>query len=140
MEGPRGAQGLKGEQGAQGPQGPQGPEGSAADASFLNRDGSNFMTAPLNRNEERVKNMSDPVNKQDSVNKRYLESHLFDYVKRNGSEPMTFNLDMANYRVINTGDPQGGGETPRTRIMSNSTPPQFIHLDLHGTEAVVPEY
>ena len=54
--------------------------------------------------ENRIENMTDPVNEQDSVNN--LESQLIDYVKRNRSEPMTFNLDMANYRVTNTGDPQ----------------------------------
>ena len=55
----------------------------------------------------RVENMTDPVNEQDSVNKRYLESQLFDYVKINGSEPMTFNLNMANYKITNLGDPPG---------------------------------
>ena len=47
LEGPRRTQGVKGPQGAQGPQGPQGPQGSAADGSFLKRDGSNSMTGDL---------------------------------------------------------------------------------------------
>ena len=70
-------------------------------------DGSNFMTAPLNMDENRIENMLDPQNEQDSVNKGYLETELVDYLKRNGTETSTtFRLDMANYRIKNVGNPQ----------------------------------
>ena len=80
-------------------------DGRATPQRALKTDGSNFMIANLNMKENRVENMTDPVNEQDSVNKRFLEAQLTDYVKRNGSDPMSYNLDMANYRVTNTGDP-----------------------------------
>ena len=58
-----------------------------SNADYLKLDGSNFMTAPLNMEENRIENMTDPVNEQDSVNNRYLEIQLIDYLKSNGSEP-----------------------------------------------------
>ena len=59
------------------------------------------MRANLNMNENQVKNVLNPSDEQDAVNKRYLESQLYDYVKRNGQNPMTFNLNMNNYKIIN---------------------------------------
>ena len=71
-------------------------------------------------NENRVENMTDPVNEQDSINKCFLKARLTDYVKRNGSEPMTFNLDMANYRVTNTGDPQNEKDAASKTYIHNA--------------------
>lgn len=62
------------------------------------------MMGPLNMNENRVENMLDPANEQDAVNKRYLESQLSDYVKTNGQNSMTFNLNMNNYKILNLKD------------------------------------
>ena len=70
--------------------------------------------------------MANPVNEKGSVNKRYLESQLFDYVKRNGAEPMTFNLDMANYRVVNTGDPQDEKDAANKKYVDNAS---FVKTD-----------
>ena len=58
--------------------------------NFLKTDGSNFMTGDLNMNEQKVKNMLDPVNEQDGVNKRFLEAQLFNYLKTNGQNQMTY--------------------------------------------------
>ena len=35
---------------------------------------------------------------------RYLESQLLDYVKTNGQNPMSFNLNMNNYKIENLKD------------------------------------
>ena len=51
--------------------------------------------------EQKVKNMLDPVDEQDAVNKRYLESQLQNYIKHNGQTPLSFNLNMNNYKIIN---------------------------------------
>ena len=51
--------------------------------------------------EQKVKNMLDPVDEQDAVNKRYLEAQLQDHIKRNGQNPMTFNLNMNNHKIVN---------------------------------------
>ena len=48
------------------------------------------MTGDLNMNEQRVKNTLDPTDEQDTVNKRYLESQLTDYLKRNGQNSNDF--------------------------------------------------
>ena len=69
--------------------------------NYVKTDGSSFMSGDLNMNEQRVENMLDPVNEQDAVNRRYLESQLNDYLKRDGQSPMTFNLDMNNYKIVN---------------------------------------
>ena len=52
-------------------------------------------------NENYVKNVLDPVDEQDAINKRFLEARLHDYLKTNGQNPMTFNLNMSNYKIIN---------------------------------------
>ena len=69
--------------------------------NYLKTDGSNFMTGDLNMNEQTVKNMLDPSDEADGVNKRCLEAQLQDYVKRNGQNSMTFNLNMNNYKIEN---------------------------------------
>ena len=65
----------------------------------------------LNMNKQRIKNILDPVNEQDSVNKRYLESQLEDYLKRNGQNLMTFNLNMNNYKMLNLKNFDSGNTT-----------------------------
>ena len=75
--------------------------------NYVRIDSSNFMTGDLNMNEQKVKNMLDPVNEQDAVNKRYLESQLQDYLKTNGQNPMTFDLNMNNHKIINLRDTNG---------------------------------
>ena len=57
-------------------------------------------------------NRIDPRNEQDSVNKRYVESQLFDYQHRNGTEPMTSNLNMSNYRILNLSNPTDAANNP----------------------------
>ena len=69
--------------------------------NYLKTDGGNRMNADLNMNEQRIKNILHPVNEQDSVHKRYLESQVEDYLKRNGQNQMTFNLNMNNYKIVN---------------------------------------
>ena len=69
--------------------------------NFLKTDGSTFMTSDLNMNEQKVKNMLDPVNEQDGVNKRFLEAKLHDYLKTDGQTSLSFNLNMNNYKIIN---------------------------------------
>ena len=55
----------------------------------------------LDMNENHIKNVLDPVDEQDAINKRFLEARLHDYLKTNGQNPMTFNLNMSNYKIIN---------------------------------------
>ena len=65
------------------------------------------MTGDLNMNEQKVKNMLDPTDEQDSVNKIYLESQLHDYVRTDGQNRMTFDLNMNRYKIINLRDTTG---------------------------------
>ena len=70
---------------------------------FVKLDGSNFMTADINMNEQQIKNMLDPTDEQDSVNKRYLEVQLTDYMylKHNDSKPLSFNMNAGGYKITN---------------------------------------
>ena len=61
--------------------------------NYLKTDGGNFMIGDLNMNEQSVKNMLDPTNEQDGVNRGFLEA--------NGQNPMTFDLNMDNYKIVN---------------------------------------
>ena len=65
------------------------------------------MTGDFNMNEQKVKNMLDPSNEQDGVNKRFLEARLHDYLKTDGQNPMTFDLNMNNHKIINLRDTTG---------------------------------
>ena len=47
------------------------------------------------------------LNEQDGVNKRFLEAQLHDYLKTNGQNPVTFDLNMNNYKMINLRDTTG---------------------------------
>ena len=67
------------------------------------------MNSNLNMNENRVANMLDLVNKQDAVNQRHLESTVFDYLGKDGTNTATNNdLDLGNDHLKNTGDPTDG--------------------------------
>lgn len=70
-------------------------------SNCLKIDGNNQMTGDLDMNEQNIKNMLDPVDEQDSVNNRYLESQLTDYVDRNGNQPLRNDLNMLGYKIIN---------------------------------------
>ena len=86
---------------------------------YLKRDGSLSMTDDLDLDgadilmaNGKIKGLSDPVDNTDAVNKQYLESHttnlrLGDYLKRDGTQEMTGDLDMSNKKIKNLADPTG---------------------------------
>ena len=84
--------------------------------NFLKKDGSNFMTGDLNMNEQKIKNMLDPVNEQDGVNKRFLEAKLHDYLKTDGQNPMTFDLNMNNHKIKNLKNFDSSSDTTDTDV------------------------
>ena len=57
------------------------------------------MTSNLNMNENHVKNMLDPSDEQDAVNKRFLEARLDDYLSRKVKNSMVAHLGMDGYVV-----------------------------------------
>ena len=77
------------------------------------------MTANINMNENRIKNLLDPMNEQDATNKRYLESQLIDYLKRNRTEPTTSNLNMSEYRILNLSQPQDEKDATNKSYVKN---------------------
>ena len=77
------------------------------------------MSGDLNMNEQRVKNTLDPTDEQDTVNKRYLESQLSDYLKRNGQSPMTFDLNMNSYKIVNLEDPDNDGDATNKKYVKD---------------------
>ena len=68
-----------------------------------------------------LKNTLDPTDEQDTVNKRYLESQLTDYLKRNGQPPMTFNLNMDNYKIVNLNEPTLNSDATTKKYVDNKT-------------------
>ena len=60
------------------------------------------------------------------MNKRYLESQLFYYLKRNGSEPMTSNLDMGNDKIKNL-------DTPTTHENNAAVNVDFFNTELNAS-------
>lgn len=68
--------------------------------SCLKTDGSNFMQASLNMNEENIEYLKNPNLAHHGVNKSYVDGHLQDYLRLDGTRPMANDLSIGQYRVV----------------------------------------
>ena len=94
------------------PNGPKQPTPLAyTDLAYLHVDGSNKMTNPLNMNNKKITYLQAPTSNSDAATKLYVDNKstnpqdLSPYLKRNGSDPMTGNLNMSGHKIINIEDP-----------------------------------
>ena len=84
------------------------------DAKFLQVSGDNQMIGNLNMNSKKIVNVNAPTQNNDASNKKYVDdtvaSNKVDvspYVKKDGSQKMTGNIDMDSYRIYNLPTPTG---------------------------------
>lgn len=80
------------------------------DQNYLKTDGSNTMLNNLNMDDNKIINLSAPVDNSDATNKLYVDTQinnisLSDYLKIDGSNSMTNNLNLNNNKIINLSDP-----------------------------------
>lgn len=82
----------------------QGSGGSGGGGSF-NPNGSVPMTGNLNAGNNRVINVTDPVNGQDSATMAYVDAVSLNNFKATGSVPMQGDINMSGNRVTNLANP-----------------------------------
>lgn len=66
----------------------------------LKTDGSSFMQASLDMNEENIEYLKNPNLAHHRVNKSYVDGHLQDYLRLDGTRPMANDLSIGQCRVV----------------------------------------
>ena len=95
------------------------------DLAYLHVDGSNIMTNHLNMNNKKITNLHTPTNVTDAATKKYVDDKstnpqdLSTYLKNNGSDLMTGNLNMSGHKIINLEDPVSDNDAVNKIYMSN---------------------
>ena len=71
------------------------------------------MAGALNMNSEKIKNLDNPSDQADVVNKNYSESQLHDYLNRSEGIncKMETDLHMDGYKLVNVGAPAANTDT-----------------------------
>ena len=82
------------------------------DLSYLKRDGSNTMNNNLNMDNKRIFNLTTPINEKDAANKKYVDDKfsinggaLGNYLKKDGTTPLTGDLNLNCNKIINLSTP-----------------------------------
>ncbi|WP_155300722.1 hypothetical protein [Deinococcus kurensis] len=80
--------------------------------NYLKRDGTLAMTGALNMGGQKITNQAEPTAAQDSATKNYVDTatgaintSLANYLKRDGTLPMTAALAMNGFRITGLGTP-----------------------------------
>ena len=108
------------------PNGPKQPTPLAyTDIAYLHVDGSNKMTNNLNMDNKVIINLKTPTNAADAATKKYVDDKstnpqdLSPYFKKDGSVPMTGNLDMRGHKIINLEDPASDKDVVNKKYMDD---------------------
>ena len=80
---------------------------------FLRKDGQRAMTGNLNMNGNQIIRLKEPVSSSDASTKGYTDQKIDNiqkinttlFIKKDGSVPMTADLDMGTHKIINVGQP-----------------------------------
>ena len=82
------------------------------DRAYIKRDGSNTMNNNLNMNNKKINNLSTPSDNNDAANKKYVDDKfainggaLGNYLKKDGTTPLTGNLNLNSKKIINLSTP-----------------------------------
>ena len=81
------------------------------DLAYLHVDGSNKMTNDLNMDNKKIIKLLTPTDDADAATKKYVDDsissppNLSSYSKKDGSEPMTGNLNVDGHKIIKLEDP-----------------------------------
>lgn len=82
------------------------------DLKYLARDGSSTMTNHINMDNKKIINLTTPTNNNDAANKKYVDDKLAinggalgNYLKKDGTTPLTGNLNLKSNKIINLSTP-----------------------------------
>lgn len=106
-----------------------------SNAPFLKLDGSNFMGASLNMNEEFIEYVKSPALDHHAANKGWIEGKLQDSLKHDGQTGLPYNLNANNNKIINLkdNDPSNSNDqdVPNIKYLKNNYLNRF-HSILQG--------
>ena len=82
------------------------------DLKYLARDGSSKMTNNLNMDNKKIINLSPPTANKEAANKKYVDDKFLidgvtmsNYLKKDGTTPLTDNLNLNSHKIINLSTP-----------------------------------
>ena len=81
----------------------------------------------------RILNLKSPSDADEPVTKNYVESNFF---KRDGSQPMTGDVNMNNKKIKNLSSPTVNGEAANKKYVDDSKVDGSVFLKLDGTRAM----
>ena len=73
----------------------------------------------INMNDNKIKNVGDPLAAKDASNKRYVDVVGSNYLKKDGTSSMGGNLKMEDHRIINLADPVNIQDAANKKYVDN---------------------
>ena len=97
------------------------------DRAYIKRDGSNTMNNNLNMNNKKINNLSTPSDNNDAANKKYVDDKfainggaLGNYLKKDGTTPLTGNLNLNSKKIINLSTPTSDTDAAAKEYVDHS--------------------
>ena len=107
------------------------------DLAYLHVNGSNMMTNHMNMNNKKITNLQTPTNGTDAVTKKYVDDKstnpqdLSLFFKKDGSAPMTGNLNLNENKIVNLEDPASDNDAVNKK---------YVDGHLHQTQVQPSHY
>ena len=73
----------------------------------------------INMNDNKIKNVGDPLSDKDASNKRYVDIVGSNYLKKDGTSSMSGNLKMQDHRIIYLADPVNIQDAANKKYVDN---------------------
>ena len=73
----------------------------------------------INMNDNKIKNVGDPLSDKDASNKRYVDIVGSNYLKKDGTSSMGGNLKMEDHRIIHLADPVNIQDAANKKYVDN---------------------
>ena len=95
------------------------------DLAYLHVNGSNMMTNHMNMNNKKINNLQTPTNDTDAATKKYVDDKstnpqdLSPFFKKDGSAPMTGNLNLNGNKIINLEDPASDNDAANKKYVDD---------------------
>ena len=95
------------------------------DLAYLNVNGSNMMTNHMNMNNKKITNLQTPTNDTDAATKKYVDDKstnppdLSPFFKKDGSTPMTGNLNINGNKIINLVYPASDSDSANKKYVDD---------------------
>ena len=95
------------------------------DLAYLHVNGTNMMTNHMNMNNKKIINLQAPTNDADAATKKYVDDKstnppdLSPFFKKDGSIPMTGNLNLNGNKIINLEDPASDNDAANKKYVDD---------------------